>query len=300
MNITKLNHSSTLGQAIKADTARLPLIGERVSTIAHHADTQQITEDATRKNEILEWFSPLNFFRTQQDTIARREEGTGQWLLDSSEFQRWLSGADPTLCCPGIPGAGKSVLASVVVDSLRKPPVKHDSIGVAAIYCNFKERDQQSPENLVAGCCVQLIQPSRNPLPEVFNDVYRKHNSGTTRPMWEDIVRIFEDTIKNLDTVYLVVDALDECSANARKILLDYFKSLPANTRLLVTTRHIDEITCHFIESPKVEIRANPVDLRKYITTRTAGNHRLDGYVSNDPSLQTHICDKVTTKADGM
>ncbi|KAL8994017.1 MAG: hypothetical protein Q9188_007184 [Gyalolechia gomerana] len=243
MNITDLNNSSTLAEAIKADIDRLPLIDERVSTIAYYADNQQIKGEA---------------------------------------------------------GAGKSVLASVVVDFLRTPPVNHHSIGVAAIYCNFKERDQQSPENLLAGCCVQLIQPSRNPFPEVFTDVYRKHDSGRTRPVWEDIVRIFEDSIKNLDTVYLVVDALDECSEDARKKLLDYFKSLPANIKLLVTTRHIAQITREFYDSPKVEIRADPIDLRKYITTRIAGNRKLEGYVLDDTSLKTHIRDKVTTKADKM
>ncbi|KAL8905153.1 MAG: hypothetical protein Q9207_002812 [Kuettlingeria erythrocarpa] len=144
------------------------------------------------------------------------------------------------------------------------------------------------------------MQPSRDPLREVITDVYRKHDSGRTRPGWEDIIRIFQDSIDTLDTVYLVVDALDECLEDTRKILLDYFRSLPANTRLLVTTRHIAEITDEFRDCPKVQIRADPVDLRKYITTRIAGNRRLEGYVLNDSSLKTHICDKVTTKADGM
>ncbi|KAL8906113.1 MAG: hypothetical protein Q9171_006404 [Xanthocarpia ochracea] len=197
-------------------------------------------------------------------------------------------------------GAGKSVIASVVVHFLRSPPVKQDSLGVAAMYCNFKERDQQSAVNLLAGCCVQLIQQVRKPLGDVLADVYKKHDSGETRPVWKDIVRIFEDSTKNFDVVYLVVDALDECSERARRLLLEYFKVLPARTRLLVTTRHIDEITCEFRDSPKVEIHADPSDLEKYITSRIADNRRLGGYVRDDPSLQPYICDKVTTMADGM
>ncbi|KAL9034131.1 MAG: hypothetical protein Q9180_005577, partial [Flavoplaca navasiana] len=277
----------TLGQAIKADTARLPLIGERVSTLAHHADNQQVNEEATQQKGILEWLSPLNFFATQQDTLARREKGTGQWLLDSSDFKNWLYGADRTLCCPGI-------------HFLRTPPRKHDSIGVAAIYCNFNERDQQKPENLLAACCVQLIQPSQNPLPEVLTDLYTKHDSGKTRPVWEDIVQVFKDSIKSLDTVYLVIDALDECLDDTRQKFLSYFKVLPVNTRLLVTTRCIDEITREFLDSPKVEIRADPGDLKRYITSRIAGNRRLERYVRDAASLKTDINDKVIAKADGM
>ena len=178
--------------------------------------------------------------------------------------------------------------------------MKHDSIGVAAIYCNFNERDQQKPENLLAACCVQLIQPSRNPLREVLTDVYTKHDFGKTKPVWEDVVQVFEDSTKDLDTVYIVVDALDECSDDTRQILLNYFRVLPVNIRLLVTTRHIDEITREFIDSPKVEIRADPCDLKKYVASRIAGNRRLEGCVRDASSLKAHIYDKVITKADGM
>ncbi|KAL8858822.1 MAG: hypothetical protein Q9178_004739 [Gyalolechia marmorata] len=163
-----------------------------------------------------------------------------------------------------------------------------------------EERDQQSPANLLAGCCVQFIQQVRKPLGDVLAEVYEKHHSGEARPVWEDIVRIFEDSIRSLDAVYLVVDALDECSEQARRLLLEYFKVLPAKTRLLVTTRHIDEITCEFRDSPTLEIRADPSDLEEYITSRIADNRRLKGYVRDDPSLQPYICDKVTIMADGM
>lgn len=46
MSITNLNSSSALGQAIKADTA---LTNERVLTIVHHTDDQQIKEGGKAK-----------------------------------------------------------------------------------------------------------------------------------------------------------------------------------------------------------------------------------------------------------
>jgi hypothetical protein len=35
------------------------------------------------------------------DIIAKRAEGTGQWLLESTEFKAWLDGTSETLWCPG-------------------------------------------------------------------------------------------------------------------------------------------------------------------------------------------------------
>ena len=54
------------------------------------------------RRKITEWLSPLNFFQTQNNTFRKRQEGTGEWLLESSEFRDWLSGSRKTLFCPGI------------------------------------------------------------------------------------------------------------------------------------------------------------------------------------------------------
>src|ERR1700733_3943383 len=59
-----------------------------------------------------------NYASQQNDFIARRQEGTGQWLLDSGEYQTWLQSAKKTLFCPGIPGAGKTILAAIAIDNL--------------------------------------------------------------------------------------------------------------------------------------------------------------------------------------
>lgn len=91
-----------LAQAIKADTASLGTIGERVASIADDVAAVQHSEDWQKRQAILAWFSPLNFFNTQHNLFARREGGTGQWLIDSTEFRKWISGTDRILCCPGI------------------------------------------------------------------------------------------------------------------------------------------------------------------------------------------------------
>lgn len=183
----------------------------------------------------------------------------------------------------------------MVVDFLRTLHVKQESVGVTAIYCNFKERDLQSPENLLAGCCAQLCQRR---LPETLTSLHRIHQVQKTRPGWKEIAGIFEDLIRSHETVYMVVDALDECSENVRNILLARFKSLSSNVRLLVTSRHIGEITQHF--DAFREIRASPSDLGKYILSRISDDPRLAGYVRNHTSLRQDICDGIVSKADSM
>lgn len=131
-------------------------------------------------------------------------------------------------------------------------------------------------------------------------DLHRTHRTENTRPNRQEIFGALEHCITQLRTAYLVVDAVDECSEDVRNTLMKCFRSLPEQIRLLVTTRHIDEILLNFRDSPRVEIRANPDDLKKYVASRIESNRRLESHVRNHASLLQDICDRVTAKADGM
>ncbi|KAL8893733.1 MAG: hypothetical protein Q9192_004980, partial [Flavoplaca navasiana] len=288
-----------LAQAIKADTATIGVLNEQVSGLSQDVDDLNLKQDLQERREILAWLSPLNFFKTQQDIFARRATGTGRWLIDSPGFQDWMSGSSQILCCPEIPGTGKSVLASVVVDFLRNGLPKQPPVGVAAVYCNFKEHEMQSLENLLAGLCMQLIQASL-PLPGTLTNAYCTHRQGETGPSMEDILQIFEEVLKPLGTVYLVIDALDECLEEIRSPLILHLKTFSPSIRLLVTTRFIDGILSEFRNDTTLEIRANSEDLKRYIGSRIEGNSRLARLLQGKTALAHEIYDAIIAKADGM
>ncbi|KAL8884266.1 MAG: hypothetical protein Q9192_006886, partial [Flavoplaca navasiana] len=126
------------------------------------------------------------------------------------------------------------------------------------------------------------------------------HSKLNTRPNCAEILKIFDEIVQDFNTVYLVIDALDEISETNQRILLKQAEALSGNTRLLVTTRHADNIVNRFRNCPKTEIRATDMDLTKYIFSRIAIENRLECMVRDDPSLENQLCERVTTKADGM
>lgn len=279
-------------QAIKADAVNIGAIHEGVSEL-------RIKEHAKERPDILDWFSPLNFYKTQQDVFGRREEGTGRWFIDSHEFQKWTAGSERTLCCSGIPGAGKSVLASVVVDYLRNEFISGDSFGVAAAYCNFKDVDMQNPVNILGGLCVQLIDKSGS-FPEILADLYKAHKEKKTRPGLKDVMNVFQDVLKFFKTAYLIVDALDECSPGVRDIVVQELKAIQYTTSLIVTTRPIDSIIREFSQDVSIEIRASHGDLDKYITSTIASSSKLSSLLRGQAMLANEISNKVIAKANGM
>jgi hypothetical protein len=69
---------------------------------------------------ILDWLTSIDYSSQQSDFIGRRQAGTGEWLLKSNEFQGWVNQNKQTLFCPGIPGAGKTIATSIVVNHLER------------------------------------------------------------------------------------------------------------------------------------------------------------------------------------
>ena len=76
--------------------------------------------DHQRHHLIAGWISTTDSPPQQSDFIARREDGTGQWFLESSIFTTWLQEPKSSLFCPGIPRAGKTILAAITIDHLSK------------------------------------------------------------------------------------------------------------------------------------------------------------------------------------
>ena len=86
------------------------------------AGMDRVTSHQTeqRHSQILDWLSPDDFAAQQSDLFRRYKAGTGQWLLNSHEFKLWLRGERPTLFCPGMPGAGKTMLTSLIFHNLQE------------------------------------------------------------------------------------------------------------------------------------------------------------------------------------
>lgn len=57
---------------------------------------------SSEEQDVIDWLCPLDFFPKHNDALSRRQEGTGQWFLESSDFCSWLNTAGKVIWCPGI------------------------------------------------------------------------------------------------------------------------------------------------------------------------------------------------------
>ncbi|KAK4666348.1 hypothetical protein QC763_0071940 [Podospora pseudopauciseta] len=84
------------------------------------------------------------------DSAASQRSGK----LSSDVFVLLLS---ITEWCPGIPGAGKTTLASLLISFL-ETSTSGTNKPIPYLYCNYKERSQQSVQNMMGSLLKQLIQ----------------------------------------------------------------------------------------------------------------------------------------------
>lgn len=248
----------------------------------------------------MDWITPVDYTPQQNDFIKRRQPGTDQWLLDSEEFRAWAEGKGQGLFCPGIPGAGKTILAAIVVDHLcAKFQGKKDTC-VAFIFCNFRRHPEQRFEDLLASLLKQMIQ-QQPCVPDDIKQLYGRHKKRRTRFSAEELSQMLQATTKLFPRTFIVVDALDECQkANGcRKSFVDDLFNLRANygVNLFTTSRFVPEILNTFNIHTSLEIRAHGDDLRRYLGGCMA---QLPAFVHRDPSLQNEIKHGIVDAVDGM
>src|SRR3569833_2546138 len=119
------NDHVALSKEIRGDTRAI-----RGDVTAIRAELEQQKDDEDRA-AILGWLTPVDYTPQQHDFISKRQTGTGQWLLDSAEYQTWRQTAKSTLFCPGIPGAVKTILTSIVVEFLTTRSFEDPTVGMA-------------------------------------------------------------------------------------------------------------------------------------------------------------------------
>ncbi|KAF8867423.1 purine and uridine phosphorylase [Acephala macrosclerotiorum] len=222
----------------------------------------------------------IDYGPQQANYIKRRQAGTGQWFLDSAEYHTWLNTDKQTLFCPGIPGAGKTILTSIAIDDLTTKHQHDPSTGIAYIYCNFRRWDKQKAINLYTSILKQLSQ-GRSSLPEYVKDLYDRHKDKRTRPSFEEISRTLQSVADMYSRVFIIIDALDECQASdsSRARFLAEIFNLQARSgvNLFATSRFIPDIVERFKEEESLllEIRASDEDVLK--SWKTTITQAVDG-----------------------
>ncbi|KAH8685176.1 putative ankyrin repeat protein, partial [Ilyonectria robusta] len=256
-------------------------------------------QHAQQDQNILKWLTETDFGAQQNDFIRQRQPGTGQWFLESDEFQAWVKTENQTLFCPGIPGAGKTIMSASVIDDLYSRFQDDQTIGIAYIYFNHRQHESQIADDLLASLLKQLAR--RKPsLPESVKAIYDTCQKSQTRPSFEKISLTLDSVVAMYSRVFIVIDALDECrtSDNTLTRFLKHIFKLrdEAPTNIFATSRPSTEISSYFSKGLSRTISAIDEDITNYLNAKIS----LQKSETIDNEMQEMIVKGVLEASDGM
>lgn len=176
------------------------------------------------------------------------------------------------------------------------------SIAVAYFYFDFNDSEKQRTEMLLRSLIVQLAAQCPN-LPESLQSAHSRSQSSQEQPTMGEMTSILYQMLKNFNTTYILLDALDECTD--RQDLLNFIEVLIcwkiSSLHVLATSRKENDIimslesliTCQLsIQNARVD-----ADIRLHILERLSNDPRLKRLPAD---VQTEIHDNLIKGANGM
>lgn len=164
------------------------------------------------------------------------EPSTGGWLIDSGVFDSWLSIRNRLLWIHGLQGCRKSVLASTVIEHVK---VKCENMGayyVVYFYFDFRQENKQTVQGILRSMITQLSSKAPDFPEEVLQLCPHDDHDMQQTPVFS-LTDVLLTLFKRMQPIYLIVDALDECSSassHGREALLEFLKRVQDETAIHV------------------------------------------------------------------
>ena len=191
--------------------------------------------------KVTSWLSVLDPVVNHDRARKKHEPGTEEWLLKSDIFQHWTTRRGSSVWLHGIPGAGKTILCSTIVE-LVKRLCKGSAAEYAYFYFDFNDSQKRVPVNMLRSILAQLCV-HRNVILPAVQKLYSSHEKGAVTPSMDSLLRVLPSAIGGSQQVFMVLDALDECEnrEDLFKILAEFLRIPEVN--LLLTSRKERDIT---------------------------------------------------------
>ena len=272
-----------------------------------HTELQAQESRAAKRRELLRSLTKVDF-TFQHDKISRaKHPGTCNWLLRDFSFLAWISNRPAaSFACFGIPGSGKSVLASHVVDDIR---ASHTSTKVAVChhYCEYSDERTLELAGMFGSLTRQLLE--KKDIPTNLEETISKHFVDGHGSSPQAATDLFHEALSLFDKVFVVIDGLDELKESDQSGIIRALKDLLRGEKvMLYISCRCEELNVRsaFEGGQCVDISSHRSsdDLEVYISesvrTRINSDIASERLVIQDCSLENEIVKTLKEKACEM
>ncbi|KAF3316609.1 hypothetical protein TWF173_001892 [Orbilia oligospora] len=247
----------------------------------------QLKQDFAAKKrklcKILERISGLDHRRSFSNACGRRHPETGKWFFQLPEFKNWDAALDSSvLWYNGIPGSGKSVLATSLIEHLY---TLHRNTKTSIIYffCDFHTPETLRYRSILSNLLKQVVILNFTTISnQAQGELEASYLDSQFLPDTYKIEAFFYQFAQKLGPLYILVDGIDECPEEERLDVIAFLKRFlakkPRQAKFILSSR------------PDIEIpRALPTPYRISIST-----------AADRPDLEAYICHELESKCPNL
>ncbi|KAI1114303.1 hypothetical protein F5Y14DRAFT_189934 [Nemania sp. NC0429] len=281
--------------------------------------SQQVTEAHLHNSHmddlsvIVNKIDPPGFESDHLSAINSCHKGSGQWIFENTTFNAWTRSTttpDSVLYINGLPGSGKTLIASTIIDKL-KNEVRHCHTTCLFFYFKHSSENKRTMPDMLRAFLAQLMRQDRSLVP-VFYEKLSAVNNSEAREL-HNLKTWALEFFKCQNTCTIILHGLDECErdngkrSEASKILEWLLSSVipdceqeGARLRLLVLGQRDGDLddTLSSYHSIRLD-SASPhfQDIKSFAMMRAS---KIRERFSLGPEEERHIAHKVTEAANGM
>ncbi|OCK74412.1 purine and uridine phosphorylase, partial [Lepidopterella palustris CBS 459.81] len=272
---------------------KLQTIDENITKLTERVEAQH-------NQELLDWLSPLELSKRHYEIRSSRLPKSGMWILQHDSFLKWSSDspASRALCCYGDPGAGKTFIASLVIDTLNESKDAEPNIGLAYVYCDYRDQIQQTTKNIIGAIIKQLLMQLPT-TPEEITAIWQKHQKDKIPLELVEVNEALRITCKSFNRTYICLDALDECQSFQE--LLTFLQQAPSSIHLFSTGRNLVEpfFRKKFEHAYTIRIKAKDSDIQMLIQKYINEDREKDPDIM-DKRLEQDVMTKISALSKGI
>jgi Cdc6-like AAA superfamily ATPase len=259
-------------------------------------------EMTKERRELLELFGTFDSHSNHAMSVQLRHPGTGLWLLASPELKTWKQKKNSKLWMYGIPGAGKTILAGMVVEEALRSA--SPLVGVVFYYCDYKNGKSREEKNVLASIAGQLAMQSTSCADMLLEK--RSAENGPTLPSVQVLSKLVRRMSSRFDEVVIVVDAVDEAKdpGDVTRALCELAKPGESSSNIKLAILSRDE---PFIREcmPQPDFQHLPIaarnrDLQLFVAAQIDERIRTRKLRINSPTLKDDVLDLLVKRAHGM
>lgn len=261
-----------------------------------------------RQEKIRRWLAPPDPSTNHKKALQQRHENSGLWFIGLEEFHTWKTQPSSVLWLYGIPGCGKTILSSTIIQNLDSTI---SSLSLLYFYFDFNDINKQTLESLVKSLIIQLYY-KRTDARELLDSLFTSCDEGQRQPTWESLYSLLFRMLEMAKEVWIVLDALDECrtrgAQSTDRVLLwirDLLNLKQRNVHLLMTSRPeqsikagVGEFHCNKTMIP-IQSEVVNGDIKSYVHATVRNDQGLKRWKSHE-DVQDEIETTLTEKSNGM